>query len=404
VRFESIWTRLLQPEERAFLAPGIPSDLNHTPDVLILGGGIIGLSIARYISHEHSLRTVLLEQNTLASGATSANAGGIFAGQQHASLPASFRDLGIASRDLYFRWSSEPWADFKLRKTGSLSIASERFSEGMSTYAEQECSSKRNAQHVDSQMLRRLFPLLNNEITEAIHYPDDGHLNPLKTALSFARASYDGGVQLTTGVTVHSLEISRTSLQRVVTNTGDFHPGTLIVCGGWNTAQLNKDLKISLPISPVKGQLMATDPVPFSLQSSISGKQVLIQLADRRILAGGTVEHVGENYEVNSELSHSIMREAVRVVPCLDKIDFTQVWTGLRPCTPDERPVIDRHPFFQNVFLAAGHYKTGILLAPITGKVISELVLGGKTSHDISDLQLTRFRNYHSNPEDGYAN
>ena len=400
MRFESIWTHLLQPEERAFLSPGIPSDLNHTPDVLILGGGIIGLSIARYISHEHSLRTVLLEQNTLASGATSANAGGIFAGQQPASLPASFRDLGIASRDLYFRWSSEPWADFKLRKTGSLSIASERFSEGMSTYAEQECSSKRNAQHVDSQMLRRLFPLLNNEITEAIHYPDDGHLNPLKTALSFARASYDGGVQLTTGVTVHSLETSRTSLQRVVTNTGDFHPGTLIVCGGWNTAQLNKDLKISLPITPAKGQLMATDPVPFSLQSSISGKQVLIQLADRRILAGGTVEHVGENYEVNSELSHSIMREAVRVVPCLDKIDFTQVWTGLRPCTPDERPVIDRHPFFQNVFLAAGHYKTGILLAPITGKVISELVLDGKTSHDISDLQLTRFQNYHSNPED----
>ena len=399
MRFESIWTRLLQPEERAFLAPGIPSDLNHTPDVLILGGGIIGLSIARYISHEQSLRTVVLEQNTLASGATSANAGGLFAGQQHASLPVSFRDLGIVSRDLYFRWSSEPWADFKLRKTGSLSIASEQLSEGMSTYAEQECSSKRNAQHLDSQTLRQLFPLLSNEITEAIHYPDDGHLNPMKTALSFARASYDSGVQLTTGVTVHSLETSRTSLQRVVTNTGDFHPGTLIVCGGWNTAQLNNDLKLSLPITPAKGQLMTTDPVPFSLQSSISGKQVLIQLADRRILAGGTVEHVGENYEVNSALSHSIMQEAIRVVPCLDKIDFTQVWTGLRPCTPDERPVVDRHPFLQNVFLAAGHYKTGILLAPITGKVISELVLDGKTSHDISDLQLARFRNYHSNPE-----
>ena len=120
---------------------------------------------------------------------------------------------------------------------------------------------------------------------------------------------------------------------------------------------------------------------------------VLIQLSDRRILAGGTVEHVGENYEVNSELSHTIRQEAVRVVPCLNKVDFTQVWTGLRPCTPDERPVIDRHPLFQNVFLAAGHYKTGILLAPVTGKVISELVLDGKTSHDISDLQLTRFKN-----------
>tara|TARA_B100001750_G_C15476612_1_gene582850 strand:+ start:108 stop:1304 length:1197 start_codon:yes stop_codon:yes gene_type:complete len=393
VRFESIWTRLLEPEEQSFLAPGIPSDLNHTPDVLILGGGIIGLSIARYISHEHSLRTVLLEQNTLASGATSANAGGIFAGQQHASLPASFRNLGIASRDLYFRWSSEAWADFELRKTGSLSIASERFSEGMSTYTEQECSSQRNAQHLDSQTLRQLFPLMSNEIKEAIYYPDDGHLNPMKTALSFARASYDCGVQLTTGVTVHSLQTSRASLQCVVTNAGDFYPGTLIVCGGWNTAQLTRDLNISLPITPAKGQLMATDPVPFSLQCSISGRQVLIQLSDRRILAGGTVEHVGENYEVNSELSHTIRQEAVRVVPCLNKVDFTQVWTGLRPCTPDERPVIDRHPLFKNVFLAAGHYKTGILLAPVTGKVISELVLDGKTSHDISDLQLTRFQN-----------
>lgn len=398
MRLGSIWTRLLEPEEQTFLAPGIPSDLNHTPDVLILGGGIIGLSIARYISHKHSLRTVLLEQNTLASGATSANAGGIFAGQQHASLPTSFRNLGIASRNLYFRWSSEPWADFKLRKTGSLSIVSERFSEGMSTYTEQECSSQRNAQHLDSQALRQLFPLLSNEIKEAIYYPDDGHLNPMKTALSFARASYDCGVQLTTGVTVHSLQTSRTSLQRVVTNTGDFYPGTLIVCGGWNTAQLTRDLNISLPITPAKGQLMATDPVPFSLQSSISGRQVLIQLSDRRIVAGGTVEHVGENYEVNSELSRTIMQEAVRVVPSLNKIDFTQVWTGLRPCTPDERPVVDRHPLFRNVFLAAGHYKTGILLAPVTGKVISELVLDGKTSHDISDLQLTRFQNEHNHP------
>lgn len=388
---ESIWLATLTDDERRALRPGVADAIPRTPDVAILGGGIVGLAIAHFLTESRVGSVVVLEQQGLASGASSANAGGIFPGQQGAHLPAAFRELGLASMRLYAEMADATWADFAWRRTGSLALASERFTEPLADYVAAEQARGRRVEYVDGRGLRQLEPALSPKCDEGIYYPDDGRLHPVRTALSFARSAQSAGAVVATGVRVEGFEVSAGRVVRLQTTEGDFEPGAVVLATGWSAPELADLMGFALPVEPAKGQMLATAPTAQRIATNVSSTLVVLQLPTGEVLAGGTVEYVGPDLEPTRAVTKRIAAEARRVFPFLEEIAFERAWAGLRPHTPDDMPVIDRAPGLDNVWLAAGHFKNGVLLAPITGRLIAEWISGGELSTDVSPVRADRF-------------
>ena len=392
MKTEPIWLATLTDDERRALRPGVDGSLPRRPDVLVVGGGIVGLALAHFLARRDTLSVLVVEKGDLASGASGANAGGIFPGQQGAHLPPAFRELGLASMRLYRDMAEEDWADFGWRQSGSLALPSERFEGPLADYVAAEQSRGRKVEYVQGAALYEREPALAPVFDEAIYFPEDGRLHPVRTALSFARSAREAGTTIATGVCVEGFEIASGRVRRAHTSHGDLEPGTVIVATGWAAPELTGQLGFALPVEPVKGQMIATAPVAPHIKSNVSSTLVMLQLPSGEVLAGGTVEHVGPDCEPTQPVIDRIVAEATRVFPFLKEVPFERAWAGLRPHTPDDMPVIDRAPGLENVFLAAGHYKNGVLLAPITGRLIAEWLIDGRPSLDLSPVRAIRLR------------
>jgi glycine/D-amino acid oxidase-like deaminating enzyme len=388
---QPIWLANLTADERRALRPGVPDPLPARPDVLVVGGGVVGLAVAHFLALRRSGSILVVEADALASGASGANAGGIFPGQQGAHLPPAFRELGLASRGLYAEMSGQDWADFDWRQTGSLALPSERFTEPLGDYAAAEKARGRRVEYVSGPALRELEPALAPELDEGIYYPEDGRLNPVCTALSFARSATAAGASIATGVRVEGVEVEAGRLRRLRTTAGAIEPGTAVLSTGWAVPQLAESLGLRLPVEPANGQMMATGPTAGRIRTNVSSTLVVMQLPTGEVLTGGTVEYVGADCEPTSKATDHIAVEARRVFPFLRDVPFQRAWAGLRPHTPDDLPVIDRAPGLENVWLAAGHFKNGVLLAPITGRLIAEWIVDGEPSMDLTPLRAGRF-------------
>lgn len=415
---EPIWQSLLSETERRSLSPGVPAAWPKRPDVLIVGGGLIGLSTAWFLSKLGAGGVLLVEQASLAGGASGANGGGIFAGSWRADFPPAFRELGFAGRELLAGWAEEEWADFDWMRNGSLAVAGHDFAPAsrepvserpvpssespvlrtMEDYVRQERQHGRGAELVAGPELRKIEPALDPAFTEGIYYPDDASLNPLRLAASLVRAMQKIDVALASGVRVQDLKSDGGRIVSVKTSEGDVAPGSVVFTGGWSAGRLLEKFGIHVPLGPAKGQLLATAPLDWRLTTNLLGTHLLRQLPTGEVIAGGTIEFVGESYEPTDAATDEIVRFAHKTLPVLRDVPFVRVWTGLRPHTPDEMPIIDRVPGLEGAFLAAGHFTKGVLLSAITGQLVAEWILTGRPSKNVDFLRLGRFADSKQNP------
>ena len=388
---QPIWQSLLSDSQRRALSPGVPVPLPERPDVLIVGGGGVGLCIAYFLAKASVGEVLVVEQGDLASGASGANGGGIFAGQQRANFPAEYRELGLASRELYAQWAEEGWAELQWRRSGSLAIQASDFSGSMAEYVRRERDIGRAAEHVTGGRLRELESVLAPDVTEGVYYPDDGRLNPLGTAISLAAEIQKLGVTIATGVRVDDIKSNGGRVVQVLTTAGEVQPGTLVITTGSAAGKLGRQLGATIPMQPAKGQLLATEPLPWRMNTNVVGEYLLSQLPGGELISGGNIELGSESTEPSDEIAAQITTAARRTIPALKDEPFVRTWTGLRPHTPDEMPIIDRLPHLGNAFVAAGHFTKGVLMAPITGRLLAEWITTGRPSIDLDFLRLDRF-------------
>ena len=388
--YRPIWETLLDPALRRELTPG-HGGLSLQPDVLIVGGGIVGLSIALELTRRDAGRVLLVEQGELAGGASRANGGGLFAGQMRSTFPDAFRALGLESREMFAAWAEEDWADFEWQRGGSLAVPPDVFPLPLAEYAVAEQTLGRDAELVTGQALYTMEPALNRSVEAGLYYPADATLNPLRLAVSLSREVQRRGVELTTGVRVSGLTTASGRISAVETTAGSISPGQLILTTGWSAAELLAPLGIEVPLAPAKGQALATDPLPPLLRQNVMSGQLQRQLPTGHVIAGGTVEFVGPDREITPAASQAVLEIARQAIPALAEVSFPHVWTGLRPHTPDAMPIIDRLPGLENAFLAAGHFTKGVLLAPITGRLLAEWLVTDRPLAALEMFSLTRF-------------
>ena len=263
LRNEGVWQATLPAEDRRQLEAddGLP---NGPVDVLVVGGGIIGLAVAHQLSLKKQ-RVQVIERGLPGDGATGAGAGGIWPSDQGPQHPAGFAPLALASRDLWGRLSLQPDFAIEWRVNGFLTVNSNRFGGDAPSYATAAQEAGYTVHAVDGDQIAQLEPNLKPGWAAGVHCASDAHLNPLRGAASLLRAGRKKGVRLATRTELTELRQAGGRVTTVQTTRGEVSAGNVVVCTGAGITLLSGRVR------PVSGQLIATAPQPPLLKGTVGG-------------------------------------------------------------------------------------------------------------------------------------
>jgi len=370
--------------ERRLLSESDP--LPKTTEVGIIGAGMIGLAAAYYLSAAGLSSICIIDRQSAVGEASGANAGGLWFGQQSRELGA-LAPLAQASSRLYDELAAVPGPDFEFRRTGVLELLR---TEDDLLRAEERLSSVREAgfeaESIGCEELQRLEPGLSEGQAGAVFYPQDAQLHPAKLGARLVRHLKNRNVKFCFHAEVASVGA------RLETSLGEIEATTVIIAAGAWTPLVTRTLGWTPPIKPMRGQLLATVPLAPLLRHTVLGERYYYwQLSSGHVVGGGTVEDVGFARGVDPRDLASIRSELEALFPQLHDQPTACAWSGFRPYCEDMRPVIGKVPGREHVYVAAGHFRKGILLAPVTGKILADLITRGKTNLPIEPLSPGRF-------------
>jgi glycine/D-amino acid oxidase-like deaminating enzyme len=357
-------------------------------DLLVVGAGLVGLATA-WFAAERGMTVQVVDAGDLAGGASGASFGGVWPNELGATLPDSFQELALASRDLWGRLSVRPGMDFDWRVNGFVQVEHTRFAPSADAFVDLQLERGWSLTAVDAEQLAKLVPGISPARTEGVLYPSEAQLDPVKTALSLARGITRAGGRIRTGLRVESARYSAKTLSEATLETGSVRPAHVVIATGWRLDWLG-DSAPKLPLRALGGQAVASNPVAPLLKPSLSGGVMVTQTRAGHVLVGASLVE-GPLESPDSETTSRLIAAARELFPPLNNVEFPHAWVGNRPATPDGLPVIDRLPGIDNAWLACGHHRAGVLLASGTGQQVAEWVATGKTSLDLTPYRADRF-------------
>ena len=357
-------------------------------DVLVLGGGVIGLTVAYSLARER-LRVAVLDRGDFGREAYWAGAGIISPGN-----PAKARTphdlLRAHSSALFPALSAElrerTGIDNGYRRCGGLEIA-----DGVG-----EAANEWRGEGIAFELLRerdllRLEPQLAPGLDAAYHLPDMAQVRNPRHVKALVAGCASWGAELLPGCPVHGFERQGGHITAALTGPDALAADRFVIAAGaWSEALLGP-LGFRPGIHPVRGQIALLHPAaaPFR-HVLLHGKRYLVPRPDGRILAGSTEEDAGFDKRTTATAVRQLLEFAVSLVPTLGDAPLERCWAGLRPGTLDELPYLGRVPGFDNLFVAAGHFRSGIQLSPATGLLLKELLLGQKLTVPLEPFRLDR--------------
>lgn len=359
-------------------------------DIVVIGGGIISLAIALELKRQGAAVTILCRD--FAQAATHA-AAGMLAPQAEGLLASPMLNLCLRSRALYADWTHKLedltglptgyWPCGILAPVYAADVeAQKRSSAALETSLDAETTLK--SVWLDD-AIHQHQPGLSPEVVGGWWYPEEGQVDNRQLAKALWMAVKELGVEIQTGVTVEAIAHDHDRVTHLKTSAGDFQAAHYILAtGAWSQSLL------PIPVTPRKGQMLSVQvpaELDLPLQTVLYGSEVyIVPRRDRRIVIGATSENVGFTAGNTPLGIHTLLTAAMRLYPMLQHFPIQEVWWGFRPATLDELPILGASPY-RNLTLATGHYRNGILLAPVTGELIANLVL-----HQSADPLLESFR------------
>ncbi len=339
--------------------------LSEQFDAVVVGGGAVGAAVA-YELQRRGARTLLLERGRVAGGA-SCGAGGMLAPQVEAHGPGPLLRLGLEARSLFAALERELPFGFDLRLNGILRLAyrPEQMEE-LEGRARWQREMGLEARILDPAAVRELCPPAAAALGGL--WVPDGQLEPERLTLALAAGAVALGAEVREGTGVLSW-----SPGRVETAAGPVLCEHLVLAAGAWTSQL-----AGLPVFPVKGQRLMLRATGLRLPMTVWGDCYLVPKSGGRVLAGATQEaQAGFDPRVTLGAVQRLAQSAAAVVPALVGAELIEAWAGFRPATPDELPVVGPLGEAHGVWVASGHFRNGILLAVLTGRLLAEAILEG---------------------------
>lgn len=363
-------------------------------NVAVVGGGVIGCAIAYYLQRAGASVTVI-ERGVIGGEASGAAAGMLVTPLEDAGNSPLLELQGASLRlypDLLPEIEELSGIDMEYRVTGLLRTAfTEERAAVLKDLVRREAATVEGLEWLEGRALRELEPALSPRVIGAAHSAHDSNLNPGLLTRALAEAARRLGAVVHERTTVAGFlrrgDILRgLSLRKEGTRGEVGEVDHVVLAAGPWTQALSRRLSVQLPTPPRRGQMLAYRSQ--SVRHCIWGEDgYLVPRVDGTVHVGATVEDVGFRRRTTARALAALRRAACTLVPALRRSPVERSWAGLRPGSPDDLPIIGRLPGRENVWVASGHFRNGILLAPITGKLVSQLVLEGRC-----EIDLTRFR------------
>ena len=351
-----------------------------TWDVIIIGGGIIGLSLS--IALRKRGATVLILERGQPGHEASYAAAGMLA-DFPLEMPSALQPLAAASARLYPEFvhalQDESGMSVDLRDQGTIFFATPEHLREHPRLAT-DCA-------VPLQ-LGELEPALGQVDLPAV-YLKESSVDPRALTAASLKAARHRGVDISSGTTASAVLLSNGRATGVGTGKTEYCAPVIVNCAGAWAGQLSPQ---QFPIRPVKGQMLSLAAASRNLLRHVirAPEIYLVPRSDGRILAGATVEEAGYDKRTEADTIQRMHRAAIHLVPALAQARMLEAWAGLRPGSPDNLPILGatRTPGY---FVATGHFRDGILLTPVTAHVMAQMIIGGELEYDVSAFSPARF-------------
>lgn len=347
-------------------------------EIIVIGGGVIGLATAIELRLLGAEVTVLGQDFKSAAGHAAA---GMLAPQAEQMPTGAMLDLCLASRDLYPEW---------VRKIESISGVDAGYWQ-CGILAPRYGETEQGVEWLDTGSIHTHQAGLSQSVVGGYWYPADGQVDNRALIRSILIASQSLGVKVLDRIEVTTIHRSHGRVTHLETSQGDmFAQHYILATGAWSQQLL------SIPIVPRKGQMLSVVVPPeyrdnLPLQQVLFGEEIyIVPRRDGQIIIGATSEDVGFAPHNTPRGVKQLLTNAIRLFPSLQDFPLQETWWGFRPATPDELPILGSSAA-ANLTLATGHYRNGILLTPITAKLIADLVWHQQTDNLLSSFSWQRF-------------
>ena len=351
-------------------------------DIVVVGGGIIGLSIAWSLVKE-GLSVIVLEAGQIGGQATGA-AAGMLAPLAEAHEPGPFLTLGLESLRLYPAFAAElheeTGIDPELIGPGMLRVAmTDEEAYQLNQDWEWQQSLGLASDHLSAKEARLLEPALSPDVRIAIRSPEERNVEPKRLMRALALACVRRGVRIIEGEPVVDFEREGALITAAMSPGQHFACSGVVIAGGAWSELLGRRLDCMLPVYPVRGQILSLGCIPPPIRHTIySMTGYLVPKADGRIVVGATEDEAGFDTRTTVGGIGRLLAMAPNLVPSLVSAPLDSVWAGLRPASADGMPIMGRLGDWTNVYAACGHFRNGILLTPVTGEVLAHEIMGSK--------------------------
>lgn len=363
------------------------------PDVVIVGGGIIGCAIGFNLA-KAGLRPLVLEKAAVAAEASSGGAG-LLSAQAHTDEAGPLFDLKLASRALYAPLAEElrerSGTDIELRPLGHVvpACTAEDVARLQGRVAWQAARGLA-AKWLPAREARELEPGLLDGLLGAGWFSEDHHLNPTAVTQGLAGAMARLGGRVRVECPVLGLLRDGDRVVGVRTADGPIAADVVVVAAGAWSGEFQASAGIPIPILPAKGQIVVARLPQPALRHVVYGDVYAIPRATGEHIIGSTVEYVGFDKGVTVEGVAALLADATRLAPALRDAEMVTSYGCLRPASTDGLPLLGSAPSRPGLILATGHFRNGILLAPITGRLIAELIISGRPSIPLDPFRPDR--------------
>ncbi len=363
--------------------------------VLIIGGGVIGLSIARELQKKGINNITILERGEAGREASHA-AGGMLAVHAETNKIDEFFDFCNESLNLYPRLAEELFNEtgvsIEFDQSGTLYLA---FNDPDVREIRERFEWQKRAglavEHLSANEIHQLEPFVSPNVSEGLFFPNDWQVENRKLIQALHKFCELNGVEIVENIEVKRLLSENNKIIGTETDSQKFFADVVILATGAWTSLIKTD-GFSLPkVKPIRGQMISFQTAKRLFSKVIySPRSYLVPRQDGRILVGATSEDVGFDKSISDFAAKILQAKALEIAPSLVNLEISESWTGLRPFASDGLPILGE--IAENLFIATAHYRNGILLAPITAKILAEKIVGNKDSNYFKSFSPNRFQ------------